>query len=36
MSKKEYILMILRAIENYWPLAKDLQRFVLLDKFDNE
>lgn len=36
MSKKQYILMILDALENDRPLAKDLKRFVLLDKFDNE
>lgn len=35
MSKKEYILAILRAIENDWSLAKDIQRFVLQGKFDD-
>lgn len=28
--------MILNALENDWPLAKDLKRFVLMDKFDNQ
>ncbi len=28
--------MILEGLENDWPLAKDLKRFLLLDKFDNE
>lgn len=36
MSKKQYILMVLEALENDRPLAKDLKRFVLLDKFDSD
>ena len=35
MSKKEYILLILNALETDRPLAKDLKRFLLLDKFDD-
>ena len=36
MSKKEYIIMVLSNLESDRPLAKDLKRFVLLDKFDNQ
>lgn len=36
MSKKEYIVMILTALESDRSLAKDLKKFVLLDKFDNQ
>lgn len=28
--------MILNALEKDWPLAKDLKRFLLLDRFDDQ